>query len=101
MGSMAHIEQDDSFWDGLPELVGRAPDMVHGAPVLRDAKGKLTRLPADAVVDNVEGYIEAGMTEDQAIAATLTECYPQTPGGEKTIRALLAYQAERIPQHQI
>jgi hypothetical protein len=84
----------DTFWDDLPSLVGRDPEMVHGAPVVKDENGELTRLPADTLVNNVEAYMELqGMTEDQAIAATL-ENFSSTPGGADTIRKLLAYQAD-------
>ncbi len=92
--------EDDSFWDGLPSLVGRDPEMVHGTPVVRDERGKLTRLPADTLVENVEAFMELeGLSEDAAIKATL-EQFPSTPGGAPTIRALLAYQAAHLPQLQ-
>ncbi len=76
----------DKFWDDCP-LVHRDPEIVHGTPVLIG-----TRLPADALVENVEAFMEMdGLTEEQAIAETL-DCFPGTPGGADTIRALLAYQ---------
>jgi uncharacterized protein (DUF433 family) len=84
----------DTFWDDCP-LIERVPGKVSGAPVLKG-----TRLPADALVGNVESFIELeGMTEDQAIEATL-ECFPGTPGGAETIRALLTYQHDHLPQLQ-
>ena len=68
---------------------------MSGAPVLKG-----TRLPVDALVENVEAFEELeGMSEDQAIEATL-EAFPSTPGGKETIRTLLAYQAGHIPQLQ-
>jgi len=92
--------EDDSFWDGLPSLVGRDPEMVHGTPVVRDECGRLTRLPANTLVENVEAFMELeGLSEDAAIKATL-EQFPSTPGGAPTIRALLAYQAAYLPQLQ-
>jgi hypothetical protein len=93
------IEQDDSFWDEC-QLVGRDPGMVSGAPVVKNEAGQLTRLPADTLVENVEGFMElSDMTEDAAIEATL-EQFPGTPGGKDTIRALLAYQAAHSHQLQ-
>jgi uncharacterized protein (DUF433 family) len=66
----------DTFWDDC-DLVHRDPEIVHGTPVLKG-----TRLPADTLVENVEAYIELrGMTEDQAIDATL-KSFPDTPGGK-------------------
>jgi hypothetical protein len=48
---------------------------------------KGTRLPADALVENVEAFMEMdGLTVDEAIAETLN-CFPGTPGGAATIRA--------------
>ena len=74
--------------------------MVHGAPVMRSESGELTRLPVDALVGNVESFMELdGLSEDAAIEATL-EQYPNTPGGAKSIRTLLAYQASHLPQLQ-
>jgi uncharacterized protein (DUF433 family) len=85
---------DDQFWDDCP-LVSRDPEMVHGTPVLKG-----TRLPADTLVGSVESYEElSGMTEDQAIDATL-EDFPSTPGGKDALRALLAYQESRLHQPQ-
>ena len=76
----------DTFWDGC-SLVERVEGKVSGAPVLRD-----TRLPADALVGNVESFMELeGMTEQQAIDATL-DCFPDTPGGRGYYS-----QAPRIP----
>jgi hypothetical protein len=95
---MEDIERDE-FWDGC-SLVGRDPEMVHGAPVIKDEKGELTRLPADTLVENVEAFMElSGMSEDQAIAATL-DSFPSTPGGAETIRQLLAYQEAHLRQLQ-
>ncbi len=85
---------NNTFWDDC-ELVSRDPEVVSGAPVLKG-----TRLPADTLVENVEAFEELeGMSEDQAISATL-EAFPTTPGGMETIRTLLAYQAAHIPQLQ-
>ncbi len=74
------MEQEiDTFWDDLPSLVGRHPEVVHGAPFVKGENGGLTRLPADTLTGNVEAYIELqGMTKDQAIAATL-ENFPVRP----------------------
>lgn len=82
----------DNFWDDC-DLVTRDPEVVHGTPVLKG-----TRLPADALVENVEAFRELkGMTEDEAIDATL-ECFPDTPGGKDTVRKLLVYEKLHI-QH--
>lgn len=84
----------DTFWDDC-DLVHRDSEIVHGAPVLKG-----TRLPADTLTGNVESFMElAGMTEDQAIDATL-ECFPGTPGGKETLRALLDYQEAHLHQLQ-
>ncbi len=89
----------DRFWDDCP-IVGRDPQMVHGAPVVKNERGELTRLPADTLTGNVESFMEIdGMTEDQAIDATL-ECFPATPGGKDTLRKLLAYQESHLNQMQ-
>lgn len=96
---MMGIMEDDSFWDDC-SLTGRDPEMVHGTPVMRDERGNLTRLPVDALVGNVESFMELeGLSEDAAIRATL-EQFPSTPGGAPTIRALLAYQAAHLHQLQ-
>jgi uncharacterized protein (DUF433 family) len=90
---MEETERDD-FWDAC-DLVHRDPQIVHGEPVLKG-----TRLPADTLTGNVEAFMElSGMTEDQAIQATL-ECFPSTPGGVQTIRTLLAYHEAHIHQLQ-
>ena len=86
--------EEDRFWDDCP-LVHRDPEIVHGAPVLKG-----TRLPADALVENVEAFMEIdGMTEERAIEETL-ECFPDTPGGKDTLRKLLAYQEAHLHQAQ-
>jgi hypothetical protein len=90
----------DKFWDDLPELVGRDSDMVHGAPVVKNENGELTRLPVAALVENVEAFMELeDMSEPEAIQATL-EQFPGTPGGAETIRQLLAYQEAHLHQLQ-
>jgi uncharacterized protein (DUF433 family) len=76
----------DKFWDDC-DLVRRDPEIVHGAPVLKG-----TRLSADTLTGNVESFMELeGMTEDQAMDATL-DCFPGTPGGKDTLRKLMSYQ---------
>ena len=84
----------EDFWDNC-ELVSRDAEIVSGEPVVKG-----TRLPADTLIGNVEAFEELeGMSEDQAIEATL-EAFPSTPGGKDTLRALLAYQAEHLHQLQ-
>jgi hypothetical protein len=90
----------DTFWDGLPALIGRDPEMVHGAPVMKNEKGQLTRLPVSALVENVEAFMEMeGMTKDQAIEATL-DCFPGVNGGKNTLRKLLDYQEAHLNNMQ-
>ena len=90
----------DKFWDDLPKLVERDPGMVHGAPVVKDENGHLTRLPVAALVENVEAFMEIEyMSELEAIEATL-EQFPGTQGGAETIRQLLAYQEAHLHQLQ-
>jgi uncharacterized protein (DUF433 family) len=84
--------ENDTFWNDC-DLVHSDPEIVHGEPVLKG-----TRLTPDTLTGNVEAFMELrGMTEDQAIDATL-ECFPGTPGGAATIRQLLAYQEARLHQ---
>jgi len=68
----------DDFWDGCP-LTGRDPAMV---------------------VENVEAFMELeGMTEDQAVEATL-DSFPGVHGGKDTLRKLLAHQDAHLSQMQ-
>ena len=71
-------------WSSCPLIVSD-PEIVHGQPVLIG-----TRVPAETVVENVEAYLEEGLSLDQAIDATL-ECFPSVPEGAEGIRAILAY----------
>ena len=90
---MAVVEVD-TFWDSCP-LVQRKADTVSGTAVLVG-----TRIPADALVENVEAHMELRhLSEDQAIAATL-KSFPQTPGGAATIRELLAYQEAHLRRQE-
>jgi uncharacterized protein (DUF433 family) len=76
----------DNFWEGFP-LVHRDPETRAGEPVLKG-----TRLTPNALVENVEAFIELrGMSEPEAVQATLKQ-FPGVPGGAETIRQLLAYQ---------
>jgi hypothetical protein len=82
-------------------LTGHDPEMVHGAAVLRDEHGNLTRLPVDTLLENVEAFMELdGLAEDGAIEATV-EQFPNIHGGKDTLRALLEYQLSRLPQLQL
>jgi uncharacterized protein (DUF433 family) len=80
-------------WSDCP-LIEVDPEKVHGEPVFVG-----TRLPADTIVDNVDAFLDEGLTLDQAITETL-ESFPSTPGGADGIRAVLAYRAAHEPQHQ-
>jgi uncharacterized protein (DUF433 family) len=75
---------DAHEWRDCP-LIEIDAERVSGAPVLRG-----TRLPAETLLDNVDGYMDEGQSLEQAIFSTL-ESFPSTPGGAETIRTLLAY----------
>jgi uncharacterized protein (DUF433 family) len=80
------VNEIDSFWDGFP-LVHSDPEIRAGEPVLKG-----TCLTPDALVENVQAFMELrDMSESEAVAATLKQ-FPGTPGGAETIRQLLAYQ---------
>lgn len=79
-------------WSGC-NLVEVVPDKVSGAPVFKG-----TRLPACTVVENVDAYMDEGLSLDQAIQATL-ESFPTVPHGAEGIRAVLSYRAAR--EHQL
>ena len=67
---------------------------VSGAVVFKG-----TRLPVEAIVENVDAFMEIdGLSEDDAVAATL-ECFPSVPGGADGIRAVLAYREAH--EHQL
>ena len=60
---------------------------------------KGTRLPVEAIVENVDAFMEVdGLSEDGAVAATL-ESFPSVPGGAEGIRAVLAYRETH--EHQL
>jgi uncharacterized protein (DUF433 family) len=81
-------------WLGC-DLLESVPGKVSGAVVFRN-----TRLPVEAIVGNVDAFMEIdGLSEDSAVAATL-ESFPSVPGGANGIRAVLAYRAAREPQLQ-
>jgi uncharacterized protein (DUF433 family) len=69
------------------DLLESVPGKVSGAVVFKN-----TRLPVEVITDNVDAYIDEGLTLDQAIAETL-DSFPSTPGGADGIRAVLAYRA--------
>ena len=67
---------------------------VSGAVVFKG-----TRLPVEAIVENVDAFMEVdGLSEDGAVAATL-ESFPSVPGGAEGIRAVLAYRETH--EHQL
>jgi uncharacterized protein (DUF433 family) len=75
------------------EIVESVPGKVSGAPVLVG-----TRIPADAITENVDAFIEIdGMSLDQAIAAT-ADCFPSA--GIVQISALLSYRSTHDLQPQ-
>ena len=75
------------------ELVEVVADKVSGAPVFKG-----TRLPASTVVENVDAYMDEGLSLDQAIQATL-ESFPSVPHGAEGIRGVLLYRKSR--EHQL
>ena len=78
------LKESQKFWAGC-ELIESVPDRVSGAPVFKG-----TRLPADTIVDNVDAYMEEGLTLNEAIQATLDD-FPGVPSGEVSVRKILAY----------
>jgi len=75
---------EDSIWKDCP-LIHSDPEIVHGEPVFKG-----TRLPAWTIVDNIDAYMDAGRSLEEAIAETL-ENFPTVPNGADGIRAVLAY----------
>ncbi len=73
-------------WTDCP-LVSSDPQVVHGEPVFRG-----TRLPASTIVENVDAYLDEGLSLDEAVTATL-ESFPTVPNGTEGILAILAYRA--------
>jgi len=85
----------DNFWEGFP-LVHSDPEIRGGEPVVKGS-----RLTPDALVENVEAFMELrGMSEPEAVRATL-EQFPGVPGGAETIRQLFAYQETHIHELQL
>jgi uncharacterized protein (DUF433 family) len=79
------VNEIDHFWEGFA-LVHSDPETRGGEPVLKG-----TRLSPDALIENVEAFMELrAMSEPDAVQATL-EQFPGVPGGAETIRQLLAY----------
>jgi len=87
------VMSEQEFWQDCP-LIHSDPEIVHGEPVFVG-----TRLPASAILDNMDGYLDDGLSLDEAIAETL-ESFPSVPNGSDGIRALLAYRDAREPQLQ-
>jgi uncharacterized protein (DUF433 family) len=80
-------------WLGC-DLLEAVEGKVSGAVVFKG-----TRLPVEAIVENVDAFMEVdGLSEDSAVAATL-ECFPSVPGGADGIRAVLAYREAH--EHQL
>ena len=80
-------------WLGC-DLLESVEGKVSGAVVFKG-----TRLPVEAVVENVDAFVEVdGLSEDGAVAATL-QCFPSVPGGADGIRAVLAYREAH--EHQL
>ena len=85
----------DNFWEGFP-LVHSDPEIRGGEPVVKGS-----RLTPDALVENVEAFMELrGMSEPEAVRATL-EQFPGVPGGAETIRQLFEYQETHIHELQL
>jgi uncharacterized protein (DUF433 family) len=84
---------EQSIWKNCP-LVELDPEKVNGEPVFKG-----TRLPAQTIADNIDAYLDEGLSLDQAIAETL-DSFPTVPNGSDGIRALLAYRASHDHQLQ-
>ena len=75
-------------------LVEIDPERVHGAPVFKN-----TRLPVETITGNVDAFMDLdGLSFDDAVGSTL-ECFPDVPGGEDAIRAVVAYR--NACEHQL
>ena len=80
-------------WLGC-DLLEAVEEKVSGAVVFKG-----TRLPVEAIVENVDAFMEVdGLSGDGAVEATL-ECFPSVPGGAEGIRAVLAYR--KAHEHQL
>ena len=79
-------------WSGC-SLISIDEEVVHGEPVFAG-----TRLPAATIVDNIDAYLDEGLSLDDAIAETL-ESFPTVPNGPDGIRTLLEYRAAH--EHQL
>jgi hypothetical protein len=80
-------------WLGC-DLLESVEGKVSGAVVFKG-----TRLPVEAIVENVDAFVEVdGLSEDGAVGATL-QCFPSVPGGADGIRAVLAYREAH--EHQL
>jgi len=88
---LSNMSETD-FWRECPQIFSD-PEVVHGAPVFKG-----TRLPAQTIADNIDGYLDEGLSLDEAIAETLDN-FPTVPNGADGIRALLRYRAAR--EHQL
>jgi uncharacterized protein (DUF433 family) len=75
-------------------LVELDPEKVNGEAVFKG-----TRLPAQTIADNIDAYLDEGLSLDEAIAETL-DSFPTVPNGSEGIRALLAYRAAQDHQFQ-
>jgi uncharacterized protein (DUF433 family) len=84
---------EEMSWEDCP-LIEIDPERVSGAPVFRN-----TRLPVSTIIENVDAYIDEGLTLDRAIAETLSS-FPSTPGGADGIRAVLAWREAHETQLQ-
>ena len=80
------------IWNNCP-LVELDPEKVNGESVFKG-----TRLPAQTITDNIDAYLDEGLSLDEAITETL-DSFPTVPNGSDRIRALLAYRASH--DHQL
>jgi len=81
--SASSFYMEDSIWNDCP-LIHSDPEIVHGESVFKG-----TRLPAWTVVDNIDAYMDAGRSFEEAIAETL-ENFPTVPHGADAIRVVRA-----------
>jgi uncharacterized protein (DUF433 family) len=77
------------------KIVDQQEGLMSGRPVIR---GSRLRVEED-ILDNLDSYVEDGMTTDEAISA-LVDDFPtvENYGGAGTLRDLIAFRAAHEPQ---
>ena len=77
------------------KIVDQQEGLMSGRPVI---KGSRLRVEED-ILDNLDSYVEDGLTTDEAISA-LVDDFPTVKnyGGAGTLRELIAFRAAHEPQ---